>query len=216
LAMARTLIRDHRVLSRQFEPVSERHDRMVVLASGPSAAGITSHPGVPVIAVNGAITGLAWTPDYWFTLDPSPVNQERFQHPREGCKYFVAVDRDVGPEAANPNMRADFTGCHLLQRRFARGASTHPSVIHVGNSGRGAIQLAMLMGATRIAVLGVDATEDPYWYGEGRSGNLKHLPTQCEEMVTPGVDIRFATTGQSRIRGFPLLAPAELLAWINT
>jgi hypothetical protein len=214
--MALTINRDHRVITNGFLPVTERHERMVVLASGPSGAGVREHPGVPVIAVNGAITGLSWTPDYWFTLDPSPINQTRLQNRREGCKYFVAVDRDVGPKASNPNMRADFTDCHLLQRRFARGASTHPSVIHVGNSGRGAIQLAMLMGATRIAVLGVDGTDDPYWYGGGKPGNLKHLPTQCVEMATPGVDIRFATTGQSRIHGFPLLSPAELLAWIHT
>lgn len=213
--MARTLNRDHRVFGSRFPPVTERHGTMLVLASGPSGAGVQSHPGVPVIAVNGAIAGLAWTPDYWFTLDPSPVNQERFQHRREGCKYFVAVDLDAGPEASNPNMRADFSGCHLLLRRHAPGASAHPSVIHVGNSGRGAIQLAMLMGATRIGVLGVDGTDDPYWYGGGRPGNLKHLPSLCAQIATAGVDIRFGTTGQSRITGFPLLPPAELLAWLH-
>ncbi len=209
--------RDRSRMMRVFAPVTERHHTVLVLASGPSGAGPwPTHPGVPVIAVNGAIDTLPWDPDYWITLDPSLVNQARFQNRRPGTKYFVAVDMDVGPDAANVNMRADFSGCQLLLRQHGRGASDNPLVIHVGNSGRAALQLALHMGASRIGVLGIDGTDEPYWHDPGGgSMNLNGLPGLVQEIERPDVEFVFGDTGSSRITSHPRAAPAAVLQWLR-
>ena len=89
--MAITLNRDHRVRTDRFLPVAERHERMVVLASGPSGAGVLEHPGVPVIAVNGAITGLSWT----------PASGDRFHIPDRDLDDTVFVVSEMTIETAD-------------------------------------------------------------------------------------------------------------------
>lgn len=208
--------RNHAAKWDGIEPVPHRHESVIVIAAGPSGAGPWPvHPGIPVIAVNGAIDGLPWAPDYWITLDPSPVNQRRFQNRREGTYYYVAVDPDHGPQAGSRDHRADFSGCHKLLRWTGCGQPDDRRVIHTGNSGRAAIQLALHMEATRIAVFGVDATQAPYWCAEGKPGNLNGLPGLVDELAGYA-DIRFADVGGSRISGFPKLPPADLLRWVLT
>lgn len=206
-----------------FQPIVPAHARVLVLASGPSGAGPwPRHPGVPVIAVNGAIDALAWAPDYWFTLDPSPINRARYAAPRAGTRYVIAVDGDHGPDAKRPHMRQDFdaTGAHLLLRRNGLTPSHDPRVIHVGNSGRGALQLALHlvhgMADARVGVLGVDASEDDYWHAPGkRSGDLSTLPALVARVRRAGVQIVFGDAGNSRITSHRRMAPAEVVEWLR-
>lgn len=211
----RPLVQDRSKVLDSIAPVTQRHDTLIVLASGPSGAGPwPEHPGVPVIAVNGAIDGLVWDPDYWITLDPSPINQGRFQSRRQGTRYFVAVNSDHGPNAKDLNHRADFTGCHKLLRQHGRGLPGDKRIIHIGNSGRAGIQLALHMGAKRVAVFGVDATDEGYWHADGMGpDNLKGLPGLLCELAGLA-DIRFADSPRSRVAGFPKVPPADLLRWI--
>ena len=51
---------------------------MIIVADGPSAKGFVPPDGIDIIAVNGAIEWLQRA-DYWFTLDPSPVNYDRMR-----------------------------------------------------------------------------------------------------------------------------------------
>lgn len=201
-----------------FAPVAQRHERVLVLASGPSGAGPwPRHPGVPVVAVNGAIDGLAWAPDYWISLDPSPANLARLGAPRAGTRYFLAVDADHGPAARRPRMRHDFaaTGAHLLLRQHGLAMPQDPRVIHAGNSGRAGIQLALHMGARRVGVFGVDATGDDYWHAPGqRSKDLAALPDLLRHVHAPGVGIVFADCPGSRVRGQRKMAPGAVLEWL--
>lgn len=204
-----------------FAPVTQRHDRLLVLASGPSGAGPWQvHPGVPVIAVNGAIDTLAWDPDYWITLDPSPANRARFERPRAGTRYFIAVDRDWGATALRQRMRQDFaaSGAHLLLRRRGLGLPADTQVIHIGTSGSAGVQLALHMArpGARVGVLGVDATDDDYWHAPGqRSEDLTVLPEIIRRLRKPGVSLAFGTCPGSRITGQRMMAPGDLMAWLR-
>jgi hypothetical protein len=207
-----------------FAPVAHAHPRVLVLASGPSGAGPwPAHPGVPVIAVNGAIDGLAWAPDYWITLDPSPANLARLTPPRAGTCHYLAVDGDYGPAARRERMRHDFDalGVHLLLRQHGMRMADDPRVIHTGNSGRAGIQLALHMvrafaPLARVGVFGVDATAHDYWHAPGqRSGDLANLPGLLRHVHAPGVEIRFADCQGSRVAGQRKAPAGEVLGWLR-
>ena len=64
-------------------------DRVIIVASGPSAAGFVPPRGVPIIAVNGAIDWLSRA-SYFFTLDPSRDNIRRLRIRRRNVHYCSA------------------------------------------------------------------------------------------------------------------------------
>lgn len=134
-----------------------------------------------VIAVNGAIDWLSRA-DYFFTLDPSPVNLRRLKQRRDGTAYCAAGIRlpgvlsyervsERGPE---PRPR----GCPawwLWRWSAVKTLATDPGRIHSGNSAWGALGLAYHLGFTDVALVGVDGTTAPRVEG-GNSNNLSHLP----------------------------------------
>ena len=207
-----------------FAPVGQRHARVLVLASGPSGAGPwPAHPGVPVIAVNGAIDGLAWAPDYWITLDPSPDNLARLAAMPARTYPYLAVDGDYGPAARRPRMRHAFDALpvHLLLRMPGLRMPEDPRVIHAGNSGRAGIQLALHLvrgcaPQARVGIFGVDGTGDDYWHAPGqRSGDLAALPALLRTVRAPGVEIRFADCPGSRVTGQRKAPAGEVLGWLR-
>ncbi len=157
--------------------------RAIIVASGPSAKNFTPPPGITIIAVNGAID---WLPrvDHFFTLDPSAANLARLHSRRDGVIYHAAGLKSAVPEV-------------LAYRRLARrgqeprekgspawwlwrwsavcGLSENKNAIHSGNSAYGALGLAYHLGFKEVALIGVDATNQPRIEG-GRSNNLSHLP----------------------------------------
>lgn len=211
------LSRDHRGIASKFQPVTELHDRILVIASGPSAAGDwREHPGVPVIAVNGAIDGLGFDPDYWFTLDPSPVNYARLSKRRAGTKYYIGVEGDFGPDAVLMKYRQDFTGCHPLWVKREGIVTPDKRRLTVGNSGRAAIHLALHMEPSRIGVLGVDGTADAHWHDATEySGNLKALGAGCAVLHREGTEIVFADVGNSTVQGHRKMKPQSVLDWLR-
>lgn len=163
--------------------------RVVIVASGPSACGFVPPSGATVIAVNGAIE---WLPraDYWFTLDPSPVNLERMHRPRHGVTYCAALAeeaplwvrrfkriaaRGAEPEAGTPQW-------WLWRWSAVPTLCTEHGCIHTGNSAWGALGLAYHLGAERVALVGVDASGDERIEG-GRCRNLGHLPLLFESAL---------------------------------
>ena len=210
------MFRQHRHAMEKFKELPYQHDRVLVLASGPSGAGPwPEHPGVPVIAVNGAIEGLTWAPDYWFTIDPSPVNMARFRGLSEDTVPLIAAEADVGPEAYHPIYRHDFGRAHILCLKRGVGMTTDTRIVGVGNSGRAAVHVAMHMGAKRIGVFGVDGTDDAHWYDPSKhSGNLKSLGAGCAVLKRPGVELVFADNGRSRVEGQTRATPEATLAWL--
>jgi hypothetical protein len=184
---------------------------VLIVASGPSGASLTIPETVKVIAVNGAIDGLARA-DYWFTLDPSPVNCARMQAPKPGTTYLCAC----GPQQAMTQRK---TSTIFLKRTPGRGISTKPDQIFSGNSGFGALQVAFLLGAKRIGIIGVDANEEPYWHGPGQSKSLKQLPntfaSAVPQLMRTGVEVRLGTIYDvPRVTCFPKMKPAEVIEWL--
>lgn len=208
-----------------FDAVTERHDRIAIVASGPSARGFRAAPGVTVIAVNGAVEWLEPAPDYWFTLDPGHRNRSRMRNRRDGAVYIAAVPVGFGTQKAPlPVMRLQApAGVRYMQRMAGNGAlsarpglSDDPRRIHTGNSAYGAMGLAYLMGATRIALFGVDATPERRVEG-GRPGNLSHLPALFEsalpQLRAAGVTVVMASR-TSRISCFDRMSQKRALAWL--
>lgn len=166
--------------------------RVVIVANGPSAAGFVPPDGVTVISVNGAIDWLLRA-DYFFTLDPSAENLRRLNCQRIGVRYHYAYterlplraraeywERIPGtpfcdPVPGTPQWWANRWGCKL-------GLSNRVGQIHTGNSAWGALGLAFHLGASRVALVGVDASADVRVTG-GIPGNLSHLPLLFESAM---------------------------------
>lgn len=195
------------------------HERAVIVASGPSAAGFVPPDGVLVIAVNGAIE---WVPraDYWFTLDPSAANRRRWCNPRTGVKYCAAVPADW-PQLP-PHVRRFERVCST--RRFTcepkspegwlRRWQAVPRLcvksgkIHTGNSAWGALGLAYHLGARRVALVGVDATQEPRAEG-GEPNNLSHLPL----LFATAID-QIEVVSCGRMGGVPQMTIEEGMTWL--
>lgn len=190
--------------------------RMIVIASGPSGAGPwPKHPGVPVVAVNGAVDGLPWAPDFWFTQHPSPENMRRLRELKPETTPIIAAEMDVGPHAKLPLYRQDFGRALILCLKRRHEDTFDRRIISYGNSGRGAIHFAMHAGATMIAVFGVDGTDDPHWHDPaGHSGNLNALGKGCAMLRREGVEIVFANSGQSTVQGQIKMRPKTVMNWI--
>lgn len=166
--------------------------RAVIVASGPSARGFSPPDDVTVIAVNGAVS---WLPrlDYWFSLDASAANQKWLQ---------VAIQRGASCHVAGPRWRLcraakrathwkrveappmDAAAMGMLypspewwlgRVQGVLGICKTPGAIHTGNSAWGALGLAWHLGFRDVALVGVDASQEPRLEG-GTPGNLSHLP----------------------------------------
>lgn len=195
--------------------------RAVIVASGPSGQGFELPPGVVVIAVNGAID---WLPrvDHWFTLDPSEANLRRMASPRDGVVYHAALPSSHpavgghvrryqrvaarGPEPADKNSPYWW----LWRWSAVCGLSATSGRIHTGNSAWGALQLAHHLGATKVALVGVDASSEPRIEG-GRPGNLSHLPLLFDSALGR---INFINCGRMPSRA-PRMSIAEGMQWLT-
>jgi hypothetical protein len=218
--------------------VSARAPAVAIVAGGPSVRAVPREAfvaaaarGVFVLAVNQAID---WLPslDGWFTLDPSAVNRRIMvgagRRPR--VLFYAAVPECYGdPAAADRILRAPpEPGVTFLRRlidptqplgqRF--GLSADPGAIHTGNSAWGALQVAVLMGARRIALLGVDGARDAgYAYAPGcPRGSLDHLPRLFDSAIPQlqalGI---FVVNGSlaSLVTCFPRVDPVAALEWCS-
>lgn len=192
--------------------------RVAIVASGPSARGFVPPDDVTVIAVNGAVDWLSRA-DYWFTLDPSPVNVDRMRHQRPGVKYCAAfngltlpaveVFTRVSDRGAEP--LTDGTPEWWLWRWSAvRTLCSEPGHIHTGNSAWGALGLAYHLGAERVALVGVDADDSERIEG-GRCNDLSHLPLLFESAM-PQIGMVCCGAMQSSV---PNKTIAEGMKWLT-
>jgi hypothetical protein len=209
----------------KFTHITEQHDRIAIVASGPSAKGFRAPSGVTVIAVNGAIEWLGRA-DYWFTLDPGHRNWARMLNRRAGTDYLAAVPSGFGtPRAPLPVMRQPApSGVRYLRRITGNwilsakpGLSENPAQIHTGNSAYGALGLAYLFGARRIALFGIDASRAQRIEG-GRSNSLAHLPalfaSAVPQLERSGIDVVTASLG-SQVDCFRKMAQEDALRWLT-
>lgn len=188
--------------------------RAVIVASGPSAFGFVPPDDLPVIAVNGAATWLRRF-DYWFSLDASQANRSHLcTASARGAQCHIAGEPWLLHAASMrlahywtrvtslntyPEPPARYTPEWWLWRLGAvRGVNTEPGRINTGNSAWGAVGLAWHLGFRDIALVGVDASDEPRVEG-GKCNSLSHLPllfasaapevqlTSCGRMVAEGV-----------------------------
>lgn len=202
--------------------------RVLIVASGPSLSFLRRNraplraPGVTVIAVNGAVE---WVPraDYFCSIDPSKVNLARFETLRPNVQYVVACPEYYLLQPAIIHLRrveredvTEFTRLNSALRGVT-GLSEDPGALHTGNSAYAALGLAYLMKAERVALLGVDGTQEERIEG-GAPNDLEHLP-RLFESAKPQLDAAGITvlngSPDSRVTCFKRVAPAECLEWIT-
>lgn len=206
-----------------WSSVSPEISRALIIASGPSAKQPWAEllpDDLPVIAVSGAITGLPRA-NYWFTLDPSPANKALMAEPMPGVKYVAAVPYSFGDYTARPSTLRGPIHSHVtyLRRISRKGLPETSDTIHTGNSGHGAFQLALHLGARKIGIVGIDCTQDHYWYGKGAPGKLTNLPhtfrANAQEVANRGVRVRIGSIFPSpRLDCWPAMSPADVVAWL--
>lgn len=213
--------------------VQHTAERVAIVASGPSLKhyNLMIPDGIDVISVNGSIWPLAKAPRFWFTLDPSPANRAIMATAiaRRCTTMYAAVQPNYGQPDARPRHLAmpPEPGVLYLKRDVGtgprgskNGLSTHPDRIHCGNSAYGALGLAFLMGAKRIALLGVDGDSAAgYAWGDGQPKNLNHLgrlfASAADQMHTNGVVV-INGSPKSRVTCWPRTTPAAALEWLAT
>jgi hypothetical protein len=197
---------------------------VAILGSGPSLIGfdLAQLRGLDVIAVNRSILHLPHSPRFWFTMDTSDSNRDIMAKAGHGpTTYYAAVYPHYGQR---PGKDPPEPGVHYLKRihgtgpKVSRdGLSTDPTGIHTGNSAYGALGLAFLMGARRIALLGVDGTKGYAWSGRG-PGDLSHLKwlfsTAVDQLAAAGVKVVVGSP-ESTVDCWPRMTPGEAVEWLQ-
>jgi len=215
-----------------YSTVQHTAERVVIVASGPSLRNVTLNVpyNISVIAVNGALDHVPRA-DFWFTLDTSPDNRTlmRTAATRTDTVFYAAVRPDYGhPDATPRHMKAKPEANVLYLRRMTdegprgskRGLSEDPTGIHCGNSAYGALGLAYLMGAKRIALLGVDgvAKAGYAWRAERQPRDLQHIArlfaSACEQLKDAGVAVVVGSK-DSKVKCWPRMRPEEAVAWAS-
>lgn len=202
---------------------------VAIVASGPSAAGLQLPAGCTVIAVNGAIE---WLPraDYWFTLDLSPENMRRARNPRRGVRYVVADNRVRQEELPHAKILRRVEQHNTVQpgpvgsERWwlwrwscALGLSEDEGAVHTGNSAYGALNLAYHLRPARIALFGVDGTQETK-LGGGEPRSLAHLPllfASAEPQLARAKIQVLNGSVESRITCFPRTLREVAERWIT-
>lgn len=174
---------------------------MIIVASGPSAAGFVPPPDIKTIVVNGVIQWISRT-DYWFTLDGTTKNLRHCRQPRRGVHYVAALPDKYHLPAHVARLQRVAAG---------HGLSEIPGVIHSGNSAFGALGLAYQLGAKRVILVGVDGTSKRRVEG-GRSGDLSHLPALFQSAVG---QIEMVNCGELDAPLIPKMPISEALEWVR-
>lgn len=196
-----------------FKPVTQRHDRVIIILGGESLCGFDFNlvpDRVPVITCNFVMDYLPFNVDYWVSIDTgAPMSW--FPTRPKGPYYFYGV-----PQIAPP-------GAHAL-RRCARGPLREDkSEIVTGSSGYAALNLAYHFEAQKIAVLGLDGAgghfydrseplieeghRDPVWYHDSFPDLFAMGEEQLRGRVMNG-------SPNSRVTCFPRCTPEEAIKWV--
>jgi hypothetical protein len=169
----------------------ERNDsayKTVVLASGKSLSDFDmwslNRPDIFVIAVNDSVKFAPFA-DAWFTIDPWGLGGKQLPGDKFNGKLYAGVPEDFGDPLAkcrdhrvNPPDNITY-----LKRVHMKGLSEKSDSIRTGNSGFGAFNMAYLMGAKNILLLGVDATRGYFYNNLKITRSLNHLPQMFEDSL---------------------------------
>ena len=202
--------------------VTEKIEKALIVASGPSAKEVDfwklSVPkDVTVISVNGTLPFLPCA-THWFSLDLSSENKQvMWEHRLKKIRFYAGAFEDyIRTEGWVTFLKRRLgTG----PRNACYGLSEDPEWVATGNSAYGALGLAYLMRAKKVALIGVDGTQR-YWYGlGGPSGLLGHLKelfaSSSEQLRERGVEVLNGSP-YSVVECFPRCKPSEAIDWISS
>lgn len=195
---------------------------MAILASGPSLTleDVEAVRGrMRVIAINGTYAIAPWA-DAMYAAD-ARVFKWFWTH---GPKPFqsVALKDFAGMKFSVTSQAATYPGVRVIGRGAHEGLSLDPGKVCLGsNSGYQAINVAALLGATRILLLGYDMRVQPggkqHWHADypmtQRSPYatfLKRFPSLVEPLKAAGVAVVNCTPG-SALHCFPKQSLAEAI-----
>lgn len=218
-----------------FDEVTERASRVLIVASGRSAAEMgldvlkrAREAGVYVLAVNRT---WEWLKDIdgWFTLDPDKLVMRYLFMKDTPVKRYVAVPDDYGEKRARIRYHQNmpkFKGITYLRRMTGNGPfsacdglSSDPRIIHTGNSAYGALGLARHLCPERIAMIGVDAHRAwGYAYIDGApKTRLDHLPalfaSAIPDLSAAGIQVVNGSR-RSLVDCFPKMTANESIEWL--
>lgn len=202
--------------------VTDTAECVLIIASGPSAKVIDWNKveidkSVTVISVNGTLPYLRRVATHWFSLDLSPFNKEVMWKEKELPIKFYA--------GAFPDYVRTETWVTFLRRRLGIGPrnacfglSEDYEYISTGNSAYGALGLAYLMDAKKIALVGVDGTRG-YWFNQGTPfGDLAVMQALFASAVPQlrkrGIQVLNGSK-ESIVDCFPHSHPWEAIDWIQ-
>lgn len=210
-----------------FGSVIHTATKVAIYGTGPSIGDIQwKLPSLDVktIAINAAINYIK--ADFWFTLDPGTLNRLLMSRQRNGTIYYAAVPDDYGTKSATYwRHRASAEGNVIFLRRITgdgfsaskEGLSPNNYSIHTGNSAWGALQLAVHMGARKIALFGVDGYGNYYMGGKPRDLSMMAdlFESAVGDLQRLGVEVVNGSP-YSVVNCFPKLEAKEALQWIST
>lgn len=207
----------------QFEPVTVTAETVAIIAPGPSFRSANYawlKPHVHIIAVKSAIQGLARA-DSWITVDANRRTRQTMMAincRREGTRYYAAVPEDFGRKDAGLlwHRAPPEPDIHWLKRVSGIGLSLDKRVLHTGNSAFAALGLAFHMGARKVALFGVDGTQDQYGIGLGRPrGSLAHLPALFSSAATQLNQAGVLVKNAGLLPAFSRVNPRDAIEWLN-
>lgn len=203
----------------EYGVVAERHERALIVASGPSAGAINWH-GVRLpsdLAVITVKSSVRYVPQatHWMTVDGNDKSRGLIRERRPGVRYYAAMPKHYqGPKDG-------VTFLKRLAGNYDRGGlfglAREPDSIHAGNSGYAALGLAYHMYVKKLVIIGIDGIGG-YWFDENRPRSLKHLPKLFQSAVPQlkerGIEVINASP-DSILDCFPKVTADEALDWIT-
>lgn len=187
---------------------------VLIVGDGPSAAVLRYKQvpqGVYILAVNHASL---WLPrvDAYFTCYPDARQRMVMQNRRQGVRYYCAAPPNYGSvfgkgEMAGPRER-NVTFFRRLDDQH--GICSEPDTIHGGNSIWGALGLTHHMAVKRVAIVGLDANDEPRV-----SGGRPNLPDLNELFAGyDGSPQVVNGSPRSNIEAFPRMGVGEAISWL--
>lgn len=201
-----------------LERVEARWDACIVAATGPSltseVAATCRKSRLPIVAVSDAIMLVPWA-EVVYSCDAAWWDSHR------GCGWFQGEkwsSHSLKPRNDKTEAQAAY-GLRLVAGADRAGFSLDPGLIHYGgNSGFQAINLAILMGAEYVVLVGFDLRGNDHFFGRhppelDRGGDRGRFIPAFEDAarMLPGyITIVNATPG-SALTCFPMRPLAEAL-----
>lgn len=202
-----------------IRPVSQRHDKIIIVASGSSLNSFDKKAlevlNIPTIAVNKEYWKFNAT--YWCTIDPAPLQNILDDKTKNTYKYVGYKEAVTGHNIhnlkrflINSKDQASSTNSLLCEER---------DIIQTHNSGYAAFNLAYHMEAKKVLLLGVDA--DNYNCPVNSKGwkiSISKIPflfeTALPQIKKRGIEVVNGSPN-SKINCFPKMAVEEGLKWIQ-